>query len=80
MNERKISRVAEPSSAQLQRKSIPAQHMLVFSTRRLLTEESSVTRHPFLFDEETETLAVRATTVTTIMTEIPGYRHCGINE
>ena len=54
--------------------------MLVFSTRRLLTEESSVTRHPFLFDEETETLAVRATTVTTIMTEIPGYRHCGINE
>jgi hypothetical protein len=80
MNERKISRVAEPASALSQRKPKPAQHMLVFSMRRLLTEKSSVAVNPFLLDVETETLTLRATVVTTIMAEIPGYRHFGINE
>jgi hypothetical protein len=80
MNERKTSRVVEPACALPQRKPNPTQHMLVFSTRRLLTEKSSVTVNPFLLDVETETLTLRATKVTTIMAEIPGYLHFGINE
>jgi hypothetical protein len=80
MNKRKILQVMEPVNAPSQRKPKPAQHMLAFSSRRLLTEKSSVAVNPFLLDVETETLTLRATTVTTIMTEIPGYRHLGINE
>jgi len=52
--------------------------MLVFSSQRLLTEKSSVTVNPFLLDAETETLTVRATLMTVIMKNIPGYGYHGL--
>ena len=80
MKESKISQVMEPVNAPSQCKPNPNQSMLAFSSRRLLTEKSSVTVNPFLSNVEMETLTLRATTVTTIMAEIPGYRHFRINE
>lgn len=53
---------------------------LVFPSRLLLTEKSSVTAKFSSTDVKTETLKIRATMVTTILKDIPGYRHYGINE
>ena len=54
--------------------------MLVFSSRRLLPEKSSVTVNSFLLDGDTETLTVRATLMTLIMKNIPGYGYHGLGD
>jgi hypothetical protein len=53
---------------------------LIFSSRLLLTEKSSVTDDPLSSDVRTETLAIRATLVTPILREIQGWSHGGIND
>ena len=52
----------------------------IFSSRRLLTEKSSVKVNEHPLTVVTETFTVRATVVTTILNAIPGYYHFGINE
>jgi len=66
MKKSKTSPVGEPASAPLQHKPSPPQHMLVYTSRRLLTEKSSVTMHSILLGEQTETLTVHAIMATTI--------------
>jgi hypothetical protein len=80
MKESKISQVIEPVNAPSQRKPNPTQSMLAFSSRRLLTEKSSVTSYPSLSNVEMETLTIRANMVTAIMKEIPYYNHYRIND
>jgi hypothetical protein len=53
---------------------------LIFSSRLLLTETSSVQDDVSSFALRTETLTIRASHVTSILKGIPGYRHGGINE
>jgi hypothetical protein len=53
---------------------------LIFSSRRLLTEKSSVSGNGFSPVIRTETLTIRATLVTPIPKEIEGYIHGGIND
>jgi hypothetical protein len=53
---------------------------LVFPLRRLLTEKSSITAKFSSTEMNAETLKIRATKATTILREISGYRHYGINE
>jgi len=53
---------------------------LIFSSRRLLTERSSVVDNGFSSVIRTETLTVRATLITPILKEIQGYIHGGIND
>jgi len=54
--------------------------MLVFSSRRLLTEKSSITVNPFLLDERTETLTIHATMTTVLTAGIQGHSHFGLND
>lgn len=53
---------------------------LIFSTRLLLTQKSSVTRPARLDDRPPETYTFRATKLTAILKGIPGYNHDGLNE
>ena len=53
---------------------------LIFSSRLLLAEKSSVTDDGFPSDMRTETLAIRATMATSILQEMPCWSHGGINE
>ena len=53
---------------------------LIFSSRLLLAEKSSVTDDGFPSDMRTETLTIRATLVTPILQEIRGWSHGGIND
>jgi len=53
---------------------------LIFSSRLLLTEKSSVSDIGFALAARTETLNIRATLVTPVLQEIRGYSHFGINE
>ena len=53
---------------------------LIFPYRRLLTEKSSVMVKFESRDLKLQTLEIRATRVTTILNQIPGYSHHGINE
>jgi hypothetical protein len=53
---------------------------LIFSSRLLLTEKSSVTDDGLSSDMRTETLTIRATLVTPILQEIQGWSHGGIND
>jgi hypothetical protein len=53
---------------------------LIFSSRLLLAEKSSVTDDGFSSDVRTEALTIRATLETKLLKEIPGYSHWGINE
>jgi hypothetical protein len=78
MSKSNLSRTREPAGTLHQRKQNPSQRMLVFSSQRLLTEKCSVTVNPFLLDAETETLTVRATLMTVIMKNIPGYGYPGL--
>jgi hypothetical protein len=80
MKKSKITQVGEPAGTLPQNIPNPSQRMLAFSSRRLLTEKSSFTTNPFLLDVKMETLTIRATMQTTIMTEIPSYNHCGLND
>jgi len=53
---------------------------LIFSSHRLLTERSSVADDGFSLALSSETLTIRATLVTPMLKEIPGYHHGGIND
>jgi hypothetical protein len=53
---------------------------LIFSSRLLLTENASVNDNGFSSVIRTETLTMRATLVTPMLKEIPGYTHGGIND
>jgi hypothetical protein len=53
---------------------------LIFSSRLLLTERASVNNNEFSEITKTETLTMRATFVTPVLREIPGYSHGGIND
>jgi len=53
---------------------------LIFSSRLLLTERASVKDNGFSEITKTETLTMRATLVTPVLREIPGYLHGGIND
>jgi hypothetical protein len=53
---------------------------LMFTTRLMLTENASVTNHRFPMTVGLETLTIRATLITQILKEIPGYNHGGIND
>ena len=54
---------------------------MVFSTQLLLTQKASVTpKTGSASVGTTESLTIRATRLTTIFEEIPGYDHSGLNE
>ena len=53
---------------------------LIFSSRLMLTEKSAVADNGFPTIMRTETLTMRATLITPILKEIPGYSHGGIND
>jgi hypothetical protein len=53
---------------------------LVFTSRRLLTETSSLTSRPFTWAVRTESLTLRASMVTATLKKIPGYGHCAIHD
>ena len=53
---------------------------LISSSRLLLTERASVKDNEFSAAIRTETLTMRATLVTPVLREIPGYIHGGIND
>jgi hypothetical protein len=53
---------------------------LIFTSRLLLAEKTSVTRDVFPSGLKTETLTLRATLVTRILKETIGYTHGGIND
>jgi len=53
---------------------------LMFTTRLMLSESSSVTNDRFPMTIGVETLTVRATLITQILKEIPGYNHGGIHD
>jgi hypothetical protein len=53
---------------------------LIFSSRLLLTEKSSAANDGYSLALRTESLTIRATLVTPILKEIPGYSHGGIND
>jgi hypothetical protein len=80
MKKSKTSQVGESAGTPSQSKPNPPQRMLDFSSRRLLTEKSLITVNPFLLDVATETLTIRAATLTTTITENPYYNHCGLND
>jgi hypothetical protein len=61
MKKRKTSQVKRPASKLPQSKPNPPQRMLVYTTRLLLTEKSSITDGSFLLGEQTETLIIGAT-------------------
>ena len=52
---------------------------LVFTSRRLLTETSSVTASASTFAVRTESLTLRASRVTATLEKLPGYGHCAIH-
>ena len=54
--------------------------MLVYASRRLLTEKSPVAVHSFLLGKQTETLTIRATMATVLTEEIQDHSHCGLND
>jgi len=80
MKKGNLSQTRKPSGTVLQRKQNPPQRMLVFSSRRLLPEKSSVTINSFLLDGDTEALTVRANLMTVIMKNIPGYGYHGLGD
>jgi hypothetical protein len=80
MKKSKTSQVGELASTLSQLKQNPPQRMLVFASRRLLTEKSSVTVNSFLLGEQTETLTIRATVATVITAGIQGHSHRGLND
>ena len=80
MKKSKLSPVEEPASAPLQHKPSPSQRMLVYASRRLLTEKSPVAVHSFLLGKQTETLTIRATMATVLTEEIQDHSHCGLND
>ncbi|MGB7769719.1 MAG: hypothetical protein WBN22_12825 [Verrucomicrobiia bacterium] len=53
---------------------------LIISSRLLLSERASVKDNGFSEVSKTETLTMRATLVTPVLREIPGYLHGGIND
>jgi hypothetical protein len=53
---------------------------LALPSRLLLTEKSSVTAKFISTGMKMETLELRATMVTTVLKDIAGYSHYGINE
>jgi hypothetical protein len=63
MKKSKTPRVGKPAGKLPQLKPNPPQRMLVFSSRRLLAEKSSVTANSFLLGEQTETLIIRTTMI-----------------
>jgi hypothetical protein len=69
----------EPAGTPHKHKPNPPQLLLVFSSRRLLTEKSSVPVHPFLLEGEKEILTIRATVMTVIMKNIQGYDYPGFD-
>ena len=71
MKKRKLSPVGEPA---------PSQRLLVFTSRRLLTEKSSATVNAFLLGEQMETLTVHTIMATVFTTGIQGHNHCGLND
>jgi hypothetical protein len=63
MKKRKTSQVKGPAGKSPQGKPHPSQRLLVYSSRLLLTEKSSITVNSFLLGEQTETLIIRATMI-----------------
>jgi hypothetical protein len=53
---------------------------MVFSTQLLLAQKSSVPPETGDTGEKTDVLTIRATKLTTILKNIPGYSHGGLNE
>ena len=53
---------------------------LIFPSRLMLTERASVKDNGFSAVIRTETLTMRATLVTPVLREIPGYPHGVIND
>jgi hypothetical protein len=53
---------------------------LIFTSRLLLTEKSSVTDDGFALSMRTENIAIRATLLTPFPKEARGYNHFGIND
>ena len=53
---------------------------LLYTTRLLLSEKSSVTVDGYSLSLRTESFAMRATEAAPILKEISGYSHYGIND
>jgi hypothetical protein len=53
---------------------------MLFSTQLLLTQKSSVPVKPESLDEKMKVIEIRANSLTSILKNIEGYRHGGINE
>jgi hypothetical protein len=70
-----------PTSLQTVSPTLQATPLALISAPRLmLTEKSAVTQFGVSSVIRTETITMRITLVTTILKEIPGYRHGGIND
>jgi hypothetical protein len=80
MKKSKTSRAGEPAGKSPQSKPNPPQRLLVYTSRRLLTEKSSVTMRSFLLGEQTDTLTVHAIMATVFTTGIQGHNPCGLND
>jgi len=53
---------------------------LIFTRQLLLTQKSSVTVTAHADDRPADFHTVRATRLTTLLKEIPGFRHGGLND
>ena len=53
---------------------------LIFTSRLLLTEKSSVTEHGFVLSMKTKSLAMSETLPKKVPIEHRGYNHFGIND
>jgi hypothetical protein len=70
-----------PNSLHILSSSLQAMPVaVVFSTKLLLTEKSSVAVSSNSPDSQRKSLAFRATKLTTVLKGIPGYHHGGLNE
>jgi len=53
---------------------------LIFTSRLLLAEKSSIKDNGYFSDSSEESLTIRPTLVTPILKGVQGYRHGGIND
>ena len=70
-----------PDSLQTLGSSLQAMPVaMIFSTQMLLTQTSADPPETENTDGKPETLTIRANRLTTILKNIPGYSHGGLNE
>jgi len=70
--------ITKPASTRSQPEPVPQQRLLLFLSRRQLTEKSSAS--PMFFDMKTEEFMTHTAMMSALAKAIPGNRYCGLND